>query len=209
VRGGLFSALRRLSRRLGNKKHCPAIRYKEDAMTHHEKGSASDRSIIVTHIFDAPRETVFRAWTEPEMLAQWFAPEPLTVPRAEVDLRPGGHYTLVMRDPDGNEFTSTGVYREVVAPERVVYTDSAESMPSDWVDMLNEARGQAKGTPVADGVVTVTFDEHDGKTKVTYRAEYDSMATANAYRSMQMVEGLEGSFVGLDRVLAQMPSMAR
>jgi len=174
-------------------------------MTTREEATASgDRTIVVTRVFDAPREDVFRAWTDPELMAQWFAPEPLTVPKAEIDLRVGGRYTLVMRDPDGNEFTGSGEYLEVVAPGYLVYSDSLDEMPGEWVDMVNEARGEAKGTPVADGVATLTFEEFEGETTLVFTEEWDSKATRDAFVEMQMVEGLEMSFENLDKVLANM-----
>ena len=115
-------------------------------MTSREEATAtSDRTVVVARVFDAPRGLVFRAWTDPELMAQWFAPEPLTVPRAEIDLRVGGRFTLVMRDDDGNEFPSTGEYLEVVVPERYVATDSVEMMPKMWLDTVNEARGKSPG----------------------------------------------------------------
>lgn len=172
--------------------------------------SRGDRSVVVDRVFDAPPEAVFKAWTDPQIMARWFAPEPLTVPRAEMDLRVGGRYRLVMRDEEGNDFTSSGEYREITPPERLVYTDSLEEMPIAFVDMVNEARGAQPDTPVEDGIVTVTFEEAGrDKTLVTYRDDFDSKATRDAFVEMQMVEGLEGSFDNLERVLARMPSMAR
>lgn len=169
--------------------------------------SQGNNAVVVTRVFDAPREAVFRAWTNPELMAQWYAPEPLTVPKSEMDLRVGGRYRLVMRDEDGNDFTSTGVYREIMAPERLSYTDSLEEMPQDWVDMVNEARGQEKGTPIPDSIVTIIFEDVGGKTKVTFRDDFDSATTRDAFVEMQMVEGLEASFDNLEKVLAKQPSM--
>jgi uncharacterized protein YndB with AHSA1/START domain len=168
-----------------------------------EATAASDRTIVVTRVFDAPRELVFKAWTDPELMAQWFAPEPLTVPRAEIDLRVGGRFTLVMRDPDGNEFPSTGAYLEVDAPNRYVATDSVEEMPAAWLDTVNEARGMAPGTPVPDGITTVTFDDVDGKTLVTFSEEWESKAMRDAYVEVQMIEGLDMTLDNLEKLLAK------
>jgi hypothetical protein len=74
-----------------------------DAKTTRETTS-SDRELIISRIIDAPRERVFKAWTDPELLKQWFAPLPYTTPVAELDVRPGGANLIVMRDPAGNEF---------------------------------------------------------------------------------------------------------
>src|SRR5215469_3833001 len=84
----------------------------------------SARELVLTRIIDAPREKVFRAWTEPELLKQWFAPLPYTTPVAELDVRAGGANLIVMRDPTGNEFANRGIYLEVVENERLVFTDA-------------------------------------------------------------------------------------
>ena len=172
--------------------------------TREEATAASDRTVVVTRVFDAPRELVFKAWTDAELMAQWFAPEPLTVPRAEIDLRVGGRFTLVMRDPDGNEFPSTGEYLEVVEPERYVATDSVEIMPAMWLDTVNEARGQAPGTPVPDGITTVTFEDFGGKTLVTFSEEWESKAMRDAYVEVQMIEGLDMTLDNLEKLLARL-----
>jgi uncharacterized protein YndB with AHSA1/START domain len=85
---------------------------------------ATDRELVLRRTLNAPRKSVFRAWTEPELLKQWFAPLPWTTPKAELDLRPGGASLIVMRGPDGNEFPNRGVYLEVVENQRLVFTDA-------------------------------------------------------------------------------------
>ena len=80
-------------------------------------------TLRLTRVVPAPRDVVFRAWTEPEALKRWWVPfEGMSVPAAEVDLRPGGRYRLTMQSSKGEEFHLTGVYREVRPPERLVYT---------------------------------------------------------------------------------------
>jgi uncharacterized protein YndB with AHSA1/START domain len=81
--------------------------------------TSSDRELVISRIIDAPRERVFKAWTDPELLKQWFAPLPYTTPVAELDVRPGGANLIIMRDPAGNELPNRGVYLEVVKNERV------------------------------------------------------------------------------------------
>src|ERR1700732_4346975 len=85
---------------------------------------ASDRELVLTRVIDAPREKLYRAWTDAALLKQWFAPLPWTTPSAELDVRPGGANMIVMRGPDGNEFPNRGVYLEVVENERLVFTDA-------------------------------------------------------------------------------------
>ncbi len=171
-----------------------------------EATSHGDRTVVMSRTFDAPPDEVFEAWTDPQKWAKWFAPEPMTVPKAETDPRPGGRFTFVMRDQEGNDYPSTGEYEQVVKPERIVYRESSEEMPSSFLDMVNEARGQAAGTPVPDGVVTVTFEPVDGKTKMTFSEEFDSKATRDAWVQMQMVEGLDAGLDSLEKLLAGQPA---
>lgn len=70
----------------------------------------TDRELVLTRDIDAPREKLFRAWTQPELLKQWFAPLPFTTPHAELDVRPGGSSVIVMRGPDGTDYPNRGVY---------------------------------------------------------------------------------------------------
>ena len=81
-----------------------------------EVGSISDRELVLTRFIDAPREKVYKAWTDPALLKQWFAPLPYTTPMAELDVRPGGSNLIVMRDPDGNDLPNQGVYLEAAPP---------------------------------------------------------------------------------------------
>jgi uncharacterized protein YndB with AHSA1/START domain len=127
---------------------------------------SAGRELVITRVFDAPRELVWKAWTEPEQLMRWLGPKYFTSPSCKIDLRVGGKYLFCMRSPEGQEFWNTGVYREIVEPERIVYSDrfadekgnpvpaSHYGMPGDWPEEM---------------LVTVTFEEHDGKTRMTLR----------------------------------------
>jgi uncharacterized protein YndB with AHSA1/START domain len=81
--------------------------------------AVSDNDLVLTRLIDAPREKLYRAWTEPELLKQWFAPLPYTTPAAELDVRPGGSSLVVMRGPDGQDMPNRGVYLEVMKNERL------------------------------------------------------------------------------------------
>ena len=132
--------------------------------------SASDRELVLTRIIDAPREKLFRAWTEPALLKQWFAPAPYATPVAETDVRPGGASLIVMRGPDGNEFPNRGVYLEVVKNERLVFTDAYVRAwePSEKPFMT----------------VILTFEDQGGKTKYTARVRHWSVADRETHEKM-------------------------
>lgn len=126
----------------------------------------AERELIITRVFDAPRELVFKAWTEPERFKRWWGPKNFTAPVCTIDLRVGGRYLNCMRSSEGQDFWTTGVYREIVEPERIVYTDSfadekGNPVPASHYGMTGE-------WPL-ETLVTVTFEEHEGKTKMTLR----------------------------------------
>jgi uncharacterized protein YndB with AHSA1/START domain len=89
-----------------------------------ETNSADARTLVLTRTLKASRAKVFRCWTEPALIVQWFAPKPWTTPRAKVDLRPGGTNEITMADPEGNEFPNKGVYLDVEKDRRIVFTDA-------------------------------------------------------------------------------------
>lgn len=83
-----------------------------------------DRDLLLVRELAAPRDAVWRCWTEPELLKRWFTPAPWSTTRFDRDLRPGGGSTVTMRSPDGEEYTHRGVYLEIVPGERLVFTDA-------------------------------------------------------------------------------------
>jgi len=135
----------------------------------------TDRDLTLTRIIDAPREKVYRAWTDPELLKQWFAPLPDTTPEVRIDLRPGGSNLIVMRSPDGDDMPNRGVYLEVVPNERLVFTDAYTTA---W-------------EPAEKPFVTVilTFEDEGGKTKYTAVARHWTVADREAHEKMGFHEG--------------------
>lgn len=140
-----------------------------------ETPPTSDRELVLTRMIDAPREKVFRAWTDAELLKQWFAPLPWTTPAAELDVRPGGSSLIVMRDPDGNDYPNRGVYLEVVENEKLVFTDA---FTEAW---------QPSPKPFFTGVLT--FEDVGGKTRYTARARHWTVEDRDAHEKMGFHEG--------------------
>ncbi|HWK65580.1 MAG TPA: SRPBCC family protein [Rhizobiaceae bacterium] len=137
--------------------------------------NTSDRELVLSRLIDAPREKVYRAWTEADILKQWFAPKPWTTPRAELDVRPGGGSLVVMRDPDGNEYPNRGVYLEVVPNERLVFTDG---YTTGW---------QPSESPFFTAILT--FADEGGKTRYVARALHWTVENKEAHEKMGFHEG--------------------
>src|SRR5260221_5169349 len=129
----------------------------------------AERELVITRVFDAQREIVFRAWIEPEQASQWMGPQGFTVVSFEMDVRPGGAWRKCMRSPEGRDYWRKGVYREIVAPERLGFTYVSD-------DPI--------GIPGHETLVTVSFSEQRGKTLMTLRpTEFESMAASDFRRS--------------------------
>jgi len=122
--------------------------------------------LILTRTFDAPRELVWKAWTEPERFTRWWGPKGFTAPVIRIDLRVGGTYLNCMRSPGGQDYWSTGVYREIVPMERLVLTDSFADEKGNVVPASHY--GMTGEWPL-ELLVTVSFEEIGGKTKITLR----------------------------------------
>jgi uncharacterized protein YndB with AHSA1/START domain len=138
--------------------------------------NAADRDLILERIIDAPPEKLFRAWTEPDLLKQWFTPPPFTVPHAEMDVRAGGSSLIVMRGPDGAEFPNPGIYLEVVKNEKLVFTDA---FTSAW---------KPSAKPFMVGIITFE-DLGGGQTKYTARVCHWTEADRETHEKMGFHQG--------------------
>ncbi|MCT7375869.1 SRPBCC family protein [Chelativorans salis] len=136
---------------------------------------AHDRELVLTRLYDAPREKVFRAFTDPEIFKQWFVPRPWTITSAELDVRSGGTNRFTMRDPDGNEYPNQGVYLEVVENEKLVMTDAYTEA---W---------QPSEKPFFTAILT--FEDEGGKTRYTARARHWTVEDRKAHEEMGFHEG--------------------
>jgi uncharacterized protein YndB with AHSA1/START domain len=149
------------------------------------------RELTLVRIFDAPREVVFKAWTDPRQLAKWWGPKIFTNPVCEVDARPGGAWRIVMRAPDGTEYPCGGVYREIVEPEKLVFTNNATDRD---------------GNPLLEGFTTVIFEDLDGKTKLTLQTR----AVGLVPYAPKMLAGMEAGWSqSLDKLAESLPGFAQ
>jgi len=151
-----------------------------------EQATLAEREITITRMFGAPRAVVFRAWTDAGQLAQWWGPKGFTNPVCEIDVRVGGAIRIHMRSPDGNIYPMKGEFREIVPPERLVFTNIA-------VD--------AAGNPIIEGLTTVTFAEKGGKTTMTLHTRGGAVVDYAVGYLKGMEAGWTGSIDKLETLL--------
>jgi uncharacterized protein YndB with AHSA1/START domain len=140
-----------------------------------ENAPPADRELMLSRLLNVPRNKVFRAWTQPDLMKRWFAPHPWTTPIVETDVRTGGSSLIVMRSPDGQEFPNRGVYLEVVPDERLVFTDA---FTTAW---------EPSQKPFMTAVLT--FEDEAGKTRYTVRVRHWSVADKEAHEKMGFYQG--------------------
>jgi uncharacterized protein YndB with AHSA1/START domain len=153
----------------------------------------ADREIVVTRVFDAPRELVFDTWTDTKHVSKWWGPRGFTTTTESQDLRPGGAWRFVMHGPDGRDYKNKIVYLEIVRPERLVYTHPGEE---DCEPVKIHA--------------TVTFEDERGKTRLTLRMVFDSPAARNEVAEKYgAIEGAHDTLARLaEYLMAAMPSQS-
>lgn len=139
-----------------------------------ELTSPRGQGLVIRRVFEAPLALVWRAWTEPEHFMKWWGPAGFTCPLARMDVRTGGRYHWCMRAPDGKDYFTAGEFREVVPLKRIVYTDSFADESGEIVSP--KVCGFAEDFP-NDTIVTVTFEETDGRTVMTLR--HDGLPQGN------------------------------
>lgn len=146
----------------------------------------SDLEIVMTRTFGAPRDLVFEAHTSCEHLKNWWGPRKYEIASCEIDFREGGSWRILHRGPDGEEHGFRGEYREIMRPDRIVWTFEYE------------------GWPGSIAVETMTLEEHDGKTILTARSVYDTVEERDGMLSSGAEEGAAESWDRLDEYLTQL-----
>jgi uncharacterized protein YndB with AHSA1/START domain len=148
----------------------------------------TDREIHIERVFDAPRERVFSAYTDPELIPEWWGPEGITTIVDRMDVKAGGAWRFVCRDADGREDGFRGTYREVSPPERIVQTFEWEGMPGHVA------------------VETAVFEDLGDRTKVTTTSLFHTTEERDGMLSSGMEGGVNQSYARLDALLARLAS---
>jgi uncharacterized protein YndB with AHSA1/START domain len=152
----------------------------------------TDREILTTtREFDAPRDVVFKAMTNPDLISRWWGPRRYTTTVDKMDVRPGGAWRFIMREPDGRETGFRGEYREVVPPERIVQT-------FEWEPMAGHV-----------SVETATLTERDGRTLLTVRSLFSSKEDRDGMIESGMEKGQAETYDRFAEVLAELRSADR
>jgi uncharacterized protein YndB with AHSA1/START domain len=147
---------------------------------------AGRQEVVITRVFDAPRDLVFRAFTDPKLVPEWWGPRDLSVVVDVMDVRPGGRWRFVNEDAAGNTYGFHGVYHDVAPPDRLVYTFEYEGVPGHCL------------------LETVTFEDVDGGTRVTDRSVYQTVAD----RDGMVASGMEsGARQSMDRLAELLPRL--
>ena len=151
----------------------------------------SDREIVITRMFDAPRELVFKAITDPTLIPRWWGPRRYETIVDKMEPRVGGTWRFINKDADGNEFAFNGVYREIVPPERVVQTFEFEPMPGHV------------------SVDTMTLEDVDGKTKLTSRSLFDSREDRDGMMQSDMESGVRETYDRFEELVEEIQKNQR
>jgi uncharacterized protein YndB with AHSA1/START domain len=159
-------------------------------------GSGKEGEMVIVRFFDASVEQVWKAWTEPERMRRWWGPKDFTSPVVKIDFRVGGKYLIDMRSPDGKDYWSTGVYKEIVPMKKIVVTDSFADQNGNVVSA--SFYEMDPGFPLESEVI-LTFEEYGDKTKFTIR--YPSLHGMNAKDLEGMRQGWNESFDKLAQAL--------
>jgi uncharacterized protein YndB with AHSA1/START domain len=147
----------------------------------------SEREIVLTRVFDAPRSLVFDAFTKPELLKRWFGPRGWSLVVCEIDFRVGGTWRFVLRGPDGKDMGMRGVYREIAAPDRSVHTESFDDFPGE-------------------SLVTTVLVEDRGRTTLRATVLYPSQEIRDAVIKSGMEHGAAESYDKLAELLTSLPA---
>lgn len=161
-----------------------------EQLEQHDSGPAPERTVVISRVFDAPRELVFEAWTAPELLVRWFAPHGCSFHIERIDVRPGGGFHSCIRD-GSFECWCVAEYRQIARPERLVYTLAIADPQGNKVAPADA--GHDSRWP-AETVLEVAFAEHDGGTELTLHQDVSEALAkqTGAYPSwLEMLERLD------------------
>lgn len=170
---------------------------------HHADTSAADPAceVLLARTIEAPRASVFRAWTDPGILAEWWGPHAVTIPVCELDARKHGQYRIILRDPDGIDYPVHGTFHEFIEPEQLVMTLDLSTHPAAWHERLHRLCPDTIAAPLGELLLTVTFTPSGEHTLLTVRTSFQTPALRNAFLELGMRENWNESLDSLSALL--------
>jgi len=164
----------------------------------------NSKEFIIKRILNAPRELVFKAWTNPKHMEHWWGPMDFEIPVCKMDVRPGGAYRIVMRSKDDVDYPIKGEYQEVIEPRKLVMTQDTSEHPDEWKNLVESSIGPDKKkirydpvNPVGEVLLKVLLEDLNGKTNLVIRIMFESSAIRDAMVNIGMNDGWSQS---LDRL---------
>lgn len=157
-----------------------------------------EHETIFTRLFAVPREHLFNAWLDPELMAEWWGPHGFTNPLCITDPKPGGSFRIVMRAPDGVDQSVIGEYLAIEAPHRLVFTDMIDDAPAEFLEQLNKQRHGGKYSSAPKMTNELLFEEQQGKTQLTLRTRFESNTDRDVILKVGYAEGMAESLERLE-----------
>ena len=145
------------------------------------------QELVISRVFEAPLSRVWKLWTDPKLMPEWWGPKILSTTVEKMDLKPGGVWRIIQRDPKGNVFAFHGVYHDIVPQKRLVYTFEFEGMPGHV------------------SLETGTFEEHDGKTTITGKSVFQTVEDRDGMLNSGMEKGATETLDRFENLLSSLP----
>lgn len=164
--------------------------------------SKSGTETNFTRLFAVPRDRLFKAWIDPELLAEWWGPHGFSNPVCTTDPQPGGVFHIVMRSPDGIDQSIKGQYLKVQEPQQIVFTDFIDEAPAAWLEQLNAYRHKGMNAPPIVFNNTLLLADIEGGTRLTLHTCFESKDDRDAIMKMGYAEGMAESLDRLEELFA-------
>lgn len=159
------------------------------------------RTFLISLNLKASRQRVFEAWTQADLVAQWWGPHAFTNPECQIDLRPGGAWRIVMQSPDDRDFPISGVFQDIVPNEKVVTSLDCSEHPPEWHDLINPNRSADETNPAGQMQQTVIFTGNELRTTLTVRVTFESQDIYHAFIRAGIHDGWNESLESLAGLL--------
>lgn len=175
----------------------------QTVLAHLPAEDKSDHYFSITRLLPVSRERVWKAWTDPQILTQWWGPHGFINSVCELDPQTGGGYTLTMRSLEGTDYPITGTYQEVIEPEKIVATMDCTGHPVKWHDLIKPDRAADETNPAGIMQMSVLLADHGGRTLLTVRIRFQTSILCERFMQVGIRDGWSESLDSLAALLAR------